>query len=271
MTTPDQDPVSIDHVVLTVHDLDKVGDYYRRVVGLHDLRRDDGTLTLGAGGRTLLELRRDVAARPHSAREAGLFHTAFLLPTRADLGRWIAKAIEERIPVQGLSDHIVSEALYLSDPEGNGIEIYVDRPRESWLWKDGQVSMATDPMDVQAVLDSGAGGVWKGAPDGTIVGHVHLQVGALAPAEAFHVGELGFDITNHYPGATFYATGGYHHHLATNIWNSRGAQPRILPSTGLSEVVLKVRDPARAALLKAKASHGVLTDPWGTIFRITAA
>lgn len=258
MKTPDQDPISVGSIALTVHDLPKVRDYYERVVGLAILRSEGESAILGAGGRPLLELRRDREARFRSPREAGLFHTAFLLPTRAALGGWLRHAIEKRTPVQGLSDHIVSEAIYLADPEGNGIEIYADRPRDSWVWTKGSVGMATDPMDVDGVL-AGAES-WDGAPDGTIVGHVHLQVGAIAPAEQFWRDRMGFDVTTHYPGASFFATGGYHHHLAANVWNSRNAGLRALPSTGLSELILNVRDPERRASLGETG----LADPWGT-------
>lgn len=264
-TTPDMDPISVARVVLTVHDLARVGDYYQKVLGLSRISGDAESLMLGAGERPLLELRRDPAARFRSPREAGLFHTAFLLPARADLGRWTKRAIEAQIPVQGLSDHLVSEAIYLADPEGNGIEIYADRPRDSWRWTDGSVAMTTEALDVESLL-ADAPGQWAGAPAGTMVGHVHLQVGSVIEAEAFYHGRLGFDITTHYPGAVFLATGGYHHHLAANIWNSRNAGPRQMPSTGLAEVVLNLREDAPVT-----AEAGLMKDPWGTPIRLSAA
>lgn len=259
---PDRDPVSVDSVILRVRDLEAVTRFYEQVVGLSVLTKDGEGAVLGAAGRALLELRNDPSARPRVPQEAGLFHTAFLLPDRGALGGWLRHVAELQIPLQGLSEHLVSEAAYLADPEGNGIEIYADRPRSVWQWRNGEVAMTTERMDVAAVLEAAT--PWAGAPEGTMIGHVHLQVGALPEAEAFYAGQLGFDITTHYPGATFYATGGYHHHLATNVWNSRGAGVRQRPSTGLEEVRLAVREPDRmkgAELL-------YLDDPWGTTIRL---
>lgn len=258
-------PLEIGHVVLTVRDLGGLSSYYQRAVGLDVLSAEGDTVRLGAGGRPLLELRRDPAARIRARREAGLFHTAFLLPSRADLGRWLRHTAETRETVEGAADHLVSEAIYLSDPEGNGIEVYADRPRETWtLTPEGGVAMASDPLDYEGLAAAGGAGVWRGAPEGTVVGHVHLQVGRLSEAEAFYAGKLGFDITCHYPGATFYGSGGYHHHIATNIWNSRGAGPVSQPATGLSEVAL------RAAPSELARIGGGLSDPWGTEITVTA-
>ena len=150
----------------------------------------------------------------------------------------------------------MSEALYLSDPEGNGIEIYADRPAAGWRWRGGEVGMDTLPLDF-ASLAAAVEGPWRGAPAGTTVGHVHLQVGNLRDAEAFYAGQLGLDITSRMPGALFYSADGYHHHLATNIWNSRAAGPRDLPSTGLAEVVLSVQ----AERLAGLGGAAVLEDP----------
>lgn len=261
-------PLSIGRVALTVHDLPRVRDYYETVVGLHRIAADGESATLGVGAVPLLELRRDPAARRSSPREAGLFHTAFLLPARGDLARWVAHAEDGSFALQGASDHLVSEAMYLADPEGNGIEIYVDRPASSWRWKDGHVAMATERLDFQSLMPEARGTRWQGAPEGTKVGHVHLQVGALEPAEKFYNGLLGFDVTTHYPGATFYSTGGYHHHIATNIWNSRNAPVRAQPATGLSELELVAASPEVLATLRDRlVSSGErleVSDPWGT-------
>lgn len=262
--------LAMGRVALTVNDLEKVGDFYEKAVGLHLLRRDGETAAYGAEGRVLLELRGDKAARRRSPREAGLFHTAFLLPSRADLARWTLHAIDTRTPVVGASDHGVSEAIYLSDPEGNGVEIYADRPASAWKCSGGMVEMPSDPLDRADLLESAGAGGWQGFPAGSTIGHVHLQVGAIQPAEAFYAGVLGFDITCRYPGGTFYAADGYHHHLATNIWNSRGAAMRDYPSTGLAEVEIKV-DTARAEAIRARAAGALengagfaVDDPWGT-------
>lgn len=258
MATSDA-PVTVSRVALTVRDLAQVGDFYQRVIGLDPISGDAETLRLGQGDLPLVELRRDKAARSHP-QEAGLFHTAFLLPSREDLGRWLRYAADTGVRLDGAGDHLVSEALYLTDPEGNGVEIYADRPREMWDTDGTIVRMDTLGMDLNELAS--APGAWKGVPDGSVVGHVHLQVGDIPAAEAFYQGRLGLDLSSKLHGASFFATGGYHHHLATNTWNSLGAGPRSPGSAGLAEVVLAV-DPDRLAA----ADEGHFVDPWGN--RIT--
>ena len=262
--------LEIGRVALSVNDLGKVADWYQSHVGLHLLSREGEVARLGVGDEVLVELRQDKKARRRSPREAGLFHTAFLLPERADLGRWVIDASHRRLEVEGLSDHHVSEAIYLSDPEGTGVEIYVDRPESEWKrGPKGKVQMTSEALDVQDLAASGLAGKWHGVPEGTKVGHVHLQVGDVARAEAFYRDGLGLDLTCSYPGAAFFAADGYHHHLAANIWNSRGAGPRDFPSTGLVGVEVKLA-PERLAALKtgfgiaAEGNEFTLADPWGT-------
>ena len=263
-------PVSMGKVTLVVHDLDQVCGFYRETVGLHLVRQDPGHAELGVEGVVLLALRRDAGARRHSPRDAGLFHTAFLLPNRAALGAWTKFAAQSRARIVGAADHGVSEALYLADPEGNGVEIYADRPQSSWRWKDGFVEMPSDPLDVASLVAAAGERTWKGFVPGAAVGHVHLQVGDIAPAEAFYAGVLGLDVTCRYPGGTFYAAGGYHHHLATNVWNSRGAGVRTEPSTGLAELEVNVSaqwlKTVRPTLTQGNEMPARLTldDPWGT-------
>ncbi|PZQ52490.1 MAG: glyoxalase [Rhodovulum sulfidophilum] len=267
MATSDA-PIEIGHVVLTVHDLDKLSDFYQRAVGLERLSSDGESASLGAGGRQLLELRRDPAARFAGHREAGLFHTAFLLPSREDLGALLNAYAKRNARIQGASDHAVSEALYLSDPEGNGIEIYSDRPRDVWPRGAAGIEMTTEPLDLADLMRS-ATGEWNGAPAGTVVGHVHLRVGAIPEAEAFYTTGLGMDLTTRYPGGSFYASGGYHHHLATNVWSSRGAAPRDLPATGLTEVALRAT-PEEVDAFAARHGGSSARDPWNTLFTIAA-
>jgi catechol 2,3-dioxygenase len=268
-------PLRIGKVMLTVNDLAGVSDFYQKVLGLVVIHRADNTVLLGAGGSAFLELVGDPQAPRSSPREAGLFHTAFLLPSRLDLGSWINHAAANRIAIQGASDHAVSEALYLSDPEGNGIEIYVDRPSSQWPFEGTTVRMVTDPLDMDSLRAAAADSPWQGAPAGTVIGHVHLQVGATAQADAFYAEAFGLDIMARYPGASFYGSGGYHHRLAGNIWNSRNAGPRAAGSTGLREVELLASDAATyntvvARLVSAgvetetRASGVVVQDPWGT-------
>ena len=263
LTAVTVDPLSIGKVALTVHDLARVSTFYQQAVGPHLLRADGESAALGVDVTPLLELRRDTAARRRSPREAGLFHTAFLLPTRADLGRWATHAAQTRAQVVGASDHRVSEAIYLTDPEGNGVEIYADRPRAAWTWENGQVAMGTEALDIDDLMASAHGQDWAGFPAGAVVGHVHLQVGALAPAETFYAGTLGFDITCRFQGTIFYSSGGYHHHLATNIWNSRGASVRAEPSTGLADVEI--------VSLTTGTRRQTLRDLWGMAFTLTVA
>lgn len=260
-------PMDIGRVTLTVHDLPGLTDFYTRALGLSVLASDGAEATLGAGDAALVTLIADPAARAQAPRGAGLFHTAFLLPDRAALGRWLHHAAGTRLPVQGASDHKVSEAIYLADPEGNGIEVYVDRPRTAWTGADGAIRMTTDALDLND-LAAAADGPWRGAPEGTVVGHVHLQVGDVPQAEAFYAGTLGFAVTAHYPGAAFFGAGGYHHHFAANIWNSRGAGRRE-PSTGLAMVELRADPAARSAIAAKTGGATVLTDPWGTRIDVT--
>ena len=272
--------ISMGRVTLTVHDLERVSNFYQQVLGLHQLKADADSVQLGVAATVLLELRSDPSARRHAPREAGLFHTAFLLPTRADLGAWTKHAAETRAPIVGASDHAVSEALYLVDPEGNGVEIYADRAPDLWKKKHGSFVMPSDPLDFEQLIASAGHQEWQGLPSGSVVGHVHLQVGAIAPAEAFYAGILGLHVTTRYPGGTFYAGDGYHHHLATNIWNSRGASIRNEPSTGLTDIELIVDnamlDAVQARLAEQKPtaadrpSRLSLRDPWGTSITLVA-
>jgi catechol 2,3-dioxygenase len=216
----------IGQVSLTVRDLDRSVPFYRDVLGFTELGGERPVVRLGpAGGRVLIELheRKDAIAKPR--RSAGLFHFAILVPSRAALGRSLRRLSEQRWPISGAADHLVSEALYLDDPDGLGIEIYRDRPRDSWQSIDGEVAMATDPLDMQSVYDeAGAELPWAGLDAHTIMGHVHLHVPHLDTAEAFYCGRIGFDpMLRRYPGALFVAAGGYHHHLGLNTWAGVGA------------------------------------------------
>jgi len=265
-------PVEIGRVTLTVNDLDRVAGFYQAAIGLERLAGDAASVTLGAAGRPLIELVADRAAPRATRAEAGLFHTAFLLPRREDLGRWLHHAAATGIRIGGASDHDVSEALYLSDPEGNGIEIYADRPAAGWRRGPQGVRMTTGALDLDDLAAS-ADSPWAAAPDGTVVGHVHLQVGALPEAEAFYGGSLGLGLTCRYPGGSFFASGGYHHHLATNVWNSRGAGRRRDPVAGLAmvELLADPDDHARISGRMREATGGDrIADPWGNLITLTA-
>jgi catechol 2,3-dioxygenase len=257
-------PISISRVGLRARDAENLASYYRAVIGLEELSRENGTILLGAGERPLLEIEPDPSAKPDDPHSAGLFHTAFLLPSRADLGRWIKHAIDKQVAIEGASDHLVSEALYLTDPEGNGIEVYADRPREKWAFENSAIKMATIRLDIPGVLaDVAAGDAgWKGAPDGSVIGHVHLRVGDPAEAERWWYAELGLDTMARYGSqAVFLSSGGYHHHIGANSWHSAGAERRDPGRAGLSWVELHTRNGEAAERI----------DPWGTVIRTVAA
>jgi catechol 2,3-dioxygenase len=232
-------------VRLTVADLAGARGFYRDAIGLSELGPEDGVARLGTAGdsaQPVVELVGDPDAPPRPRGTSGLFHLAILVPTRADLARALQRVAEAGWRLSGASDHLVSEALYLSDPEGNGIEIYRDRPREEWPVRDGVLQMDTLPLDLDGVLGELRREDAEAAmPAGTRIGHVHLNVGDLTAAEAFYSGALGFDVTvRGYPGALFVSAGGYHHHLGLNTWAGEGAPPPPAGSLGLNrfEVVL---------------------------------
>ena len=241
------DPATrIGTVRLTVSDLAASRNFYERALGLRSFEGDNGTIAFGADpDQRLIELRGDSQAPPLDRRATGLFHLAVLLPTRRDLALALARLAEVRWPLDGASDHLVSEALYLSDPDGNGIEIYRDRPREEWRRKGDQLEMATLPLDLRDVMTELAGGdgAQPHVPPETTIGHVHLQVAELADTEAFYSGVLGFDVTvRGYPGALFVSAGGYHHHLGLNTWHSAGSPPPPPGSIGLDSYEVIVPD-----------------------------
>ena len=254
-------PVHIGAVSLTVRDLAGVADFYARVLGLQKLHEEAGLCELGAGDEVLLRLLADKSAKLAQPGSAGLFHTAFLLPARADLARWVQHAIDHRLPVTGASDHLVSEAIYLDDPEGNGIEIYRDREPSEWPREQGQIKMATEALDFAGLLQSleGQDATWKGAPAQTRVGHIHLRVGSTQAAEDYYQAGLGLDLVTRYPGASFLSSGGYHHHIGANVWASRGAPARD-PGLGLASFEL-VADADAYGVLKT-ALGDASADPW---------
>jgi catechol 2,3-dioxygenase len=240
-------------VSLTVPNLERSLAFYTEALGFALLQRSDSTAVLGAGDAPLLLLTEQPGARPFPASGVtGLYHFAILVPSRVDLGRWLRHWLEQGHPLPGQGDHLVSEALYLSDPDGNGIEIYRDRPRSEWTWAGTQVRMATDPVDIQGLLTEASqqSETWSGMPAGTRIGHIHLQVGDIAQARAFYHDVLGFDVTAQLPGALFVSAGGYHHHIGLNTWQSRGAGPAPAGTSGLRFYTIDLpSDEARAVVL----------------------
>jgi catechol 2,3-dioxygenase len=235
------DATHIGRTALRANDVAELTEFYREVVGLDVLDRGGETTTLGAGGTALLVLESapDAPARPRDA--AGLYHNAFRVPTRGALGDALGR-VREAWRLDGASDHRVSEALYLTDPEGNGVEIYRDFPRSAWpLRDDGTVGMGTDPLDLEALAADAAGE--EGVPDGTDVGHVHLETASLERFESLYVDTVGFDVMATAPGARFVAAGGYHHHVGANAWQGRSA-----PAEGRGLAWFEVVLPEAAAL-----------------------
>lgn len=273
-------PLHIGSIGLAVRDLETLTAFYRDALGLAVLNRGDSTAVLGAGGVPLVQLEHQPTAKPDDQREAGLYHTAFLMPTRADLARWIQHVARTRVPLTGASDHAVSEAFYLDDPEGNGIEVYCDRPAESWEWTGDTLKITTDPLDVDDILrEVPATASYAGAPDGMRIGHMHLRVGDVARAEAFYRDALGLDVTRRRSGASFMSSGRYHHHIAANVWHSAGAGQRDPQRASLAWIAFECADRdafadardrlASAGIRLSETSDGIETaDPWGTQLRV---
>lgn len=257
-------------VHLTVADLDRSLEYYAHVLGL-DATRHDGRASLRAGDRELLVLVEEPGA-PHAHGYTGLFHYALLVPTRADLARWLAHVARERIQLTGLSDHYVSEAIYLRDPDHHGIEIYADRPRELW---EGQVweRMTSVPLDVDKLLgelEDPQSEPFDGLPAGTVMGHVHLKVADVPAAIDFYRDGLGFDLMAAMGDqAAFLSAGGYHHHLGANAWESAGAPPPPAGSAALRHATIVLpsrpeRDELAERLGADSADEGlIVADPSG--------
>lgn len=262
-------------VALLARDLPKLAQFYEVLLGLTPTEQTAERVTLAAHSKPLLILQAAPELPAPPVSRTGLYHTAFLLPTRADLGRWLAHAARLSLRI-GSGDHLVSEAFYLNDPEGNGFEIYADRPRDTWTWQDGQVKMDTLSVDAAGVL--GAAGLalsdlenpnfpaYAGAPAGTKVGHIHLKVGNAAQAAEFYRQALGLEVVSALPGAAFLSWGGYHHHVGLNEWHSRGQGQPASPAAGFGAVEFVTPDLSRLRGRPDVTEKGgvlYLTDPWG--------
>jgi catechol 2,3-dioxygenase len=234
-------------VRLAVADLEGTRAFYERTIGLRPSEQVNEVTPLGANGSAVVELLPSPQAPPRPAGTTGLFHLAILVPSRLELARSLRRVVQSGWSLTGASDHLVSEALYLSDPEGNGIEIYRDRPREEWRYADGQLQMSTLPLDLQGLaVELGDGGEGEnGVAAGTRIGHVHLNVADLHDAERFYHGALGLDVTvRGYSGALFVASPGYHHHVGLNTWAGEGAPPPPPGARGLRRFELLADDEA---------------------------
>lgn len=269
-------------VRLQVSDIGRSLDFYERVLGLRALEQGSSRAVLVAHDDTepLVELTARPGAKPAPSRgQLGLFHFALLLPNRASLGRF-AQHLSDINARAGAADHLVSEALYLQDPDNLGIEVYADRPRSAWRRSGRELKMATDPLDFRDLLASTGGAGWSGMPTGTSMGHVHLHVGEIATASSFYSDALGFDrVVWGYPGALFMSAGGYHHHLGTNIWAGKDARPAGDGDAKLMEWNVRLPDAASVDAVGerlAQRGHRVdrddagftTRDPWRTQLRI---
>lgn len=274
--------LSLGAVALQVADLERSLGYYQNVVGLRLISQQTGAATLGAqrGDDVLVQLIEKRGVRPVAPRGLlGLYHFAILLPSRGALGQFLAHLgrLGERA---GMSDHLVSEALYLTDPDGLGIEVYADRPRASWRIDGASIAMASDPLDVSGLLAAGGSDLWSGVPMGTHLGHVHLHVGNLEDAARFFHEGLGFDRINlQFPGVLFMSAGGYHHHLGTNTWALRAPvatddDARLLEWNVQLPSIDDVNDAAQSLrasgfVVNSAAGSFVAADPWGTNVRVS--
>lgn len=264
---------------LSVRGLERSLEFYRHAIGLEVLECRGGHATLGTAGRRLLVLEeRSGATRDSEA--ADLFHFALLLPSRAALGRQLKHLFEMAVPLTGAADHHVSEALYLDDPDGHGIELYRDRPRAEWL-VDGRVRLTNSRLDHEGILAAGRASEtdWVGVNSGTVMGHIHLQTHDLARAQRFYEKCLGFDVIQSQPHVTFMSVGGYHHHVAVNDW-SRRRHPAAPAAGGIGLLWYEIRLPDSAALSElattlpdARTTDGGLTasDPNGIPIRFVPA
>ncbi len=267
------DATTLGAVHLRVADLDRSLGFYHSLVGIPILERDANMAVLGFADAPLIRLRAIAGLRPALPHAAGLFHTAILYPDRHVLSAAVRHISAAGYPFSGASDHLVSEAFYLDDPDGNGVELYRDRPRSDWTWTHGSVEMASLALDVDGILDDAAP-TFVAAPDTTCVGHVHLQVSDLAAAEAFYINVVGFTLTTRFgAAASFISAGGYHHHMGLNMWRARGQAASPRTHAGLDAFEILVPTEADVAVVRARALEAgvqvhrhddglVLTDPW---------
>lgn len=231
---------------LRVKDLKRSLTFYSELLGLRQAAQDNAKIFLSSDGNLpyLVSLEESPSALYPPENTPGLFHIAFRFPNRAELGKVFIRLFNHRIKFTGFSDHIVSEAIYLNDPEGNGIELYTDKPKEEWKWISGQIQMDTLPLNLNVLIEELKDqNNWDGIHPLTDIGHIHLKVSDLKNAEMFYHKILGFDITSSaYPGALFFSTGGYHHHIGANTWKTRNGFPRPENSTGLISYTIQTPD-----------------------------
>jgi catechol 2,3-dioxygenase len=249
------DSTRIGYVHLRVSDLKQSLAFYRDLLGLKKVKRLDTTVHLSASDEQspIVMLTEESSARPRPLHSAGLFHAAFILPDRKELAKMFKRLYDHQWPFEGFADHGVSEALYLADPDGNGIEIYADRPRAQWPRRHGELQMGTWELDLKSLFSElrEKGEAWTGIHPNTTIGHIHLQVSNLQKASYFYHQLLGFDVTQQtFPGALFLSAGGYHHHIGLNIWNSKDGSPLAQDAVGLIRFGIEIPDHQTKSELK---------------------
>lgn len=270
----------VGEVGLKVMDIKKMKQFYQEIIGFDVISEEHNHVELGSGGKVLVKLEAIEGVTPKAGRYAGLYHFAILLPTREDLGKILVHLHQEGIQL-GSSDHLVSEALYLSDPEGNGIEIYRDREPEQWNWSNDEVSMAVDPIDAQGLVEAAqkSSEPWKGMPAATVMGHIHLHVSNLVEARDFYVEGLGFEVVSSLGGqALFLADQKYHHHIGMNVWNGTDIPALPEKEAGLHYYTLIMEEEKRNELAKKLQALGTeivehdnyweVKDPSGNAIRL---
>ncbi len=238
-----KEEIKIEEIELKVFDLESTIDFYERVLGFRVFKEDDEKALLGSYKTPFLKLIRSDNLIRESPRSVGLYHVAYLLSSREELAVTLRHLLEIGAPIEGFADHLVSEAIYLHDPEYNGIEIYRDKPREEWITRNNKIIMSTEPLDIESLIALSKDLEWKRIDDSAKIGHIHLRVSNLSNAENFYTKALGLTLTFRYYGAIFLSSGGYHHHIGANIWQSHGSRPRDEKMSGLS--YFKIRLPSK--------------------------
>ena len=240
------DKTKIQSIDLKIKDLKASLNFYSDLMGFKIISQTENTAMLSASGKLpyIIQLIEDKTAIHKPYGTTGLFHIAIKLPNRKELARVFLRMFEKKVKFQGFSDHLVSEAIYLEDPDENGIELYCDRPKSEWQYKMGQVEMATLPLNLNVLTDELKDrNVWNGIHTDTEIGHIHLSVSDIKKAQDFYSLLLGMNVTNStYPGAMFFSAGGYHHHVGTNIWSSKNGKPAPANSVGLMEYSINIPD-----------------------------
>lgn len=257
------DNVKIQSVDLKVKDINTSLNYYSHLMGFKIVSQNETSAMLSANGNLpySLQLHEDKNAIHKPYGSTGLFHIAIRLPNRKELARVFLRMFENKVKFQGFSDHLVSEAIYLEDPDENGIELYVDRPREEWQYKMGQVEMATLPLNLNVLTNElDDRNVWNGIHPETEIGHIHLSVSDIRKAQDFYSILLGLNVTNStYPGAMFFSAGGYHHHVGANIWSSKNGSPAINKNAvGLLNYTIRVPDEEYIKVIQSRSEESEL-------------